>query len=51
MNTKYDLVFRIMRLFYIVFILVEMLSMEINAKTQQNIESIDYVHIIYTTKK
>ena len=43
MNTKYDLVFRIMRLFYIVFILVEMLSMEINAKTQQNIESIDYI--------
>ena len=43
MHTTPQLVFRIMRLFYIVFILVEMLSMEINAKTQQNIESIDYI--------
>lgn len=42
MNTKKDIVFRIMRLFYIVFILIETFSMEINAKTQQNRDSIDY---------
>lgn len=49
MNTKYDLVFRIMRLFYIVFILIETLSMEVNAKAQQNIDSVD--HLLSRTKE
>lgn len=49
MNTKYDLVFRIMRLFYIVFILIETLSMEVNAKAQQNIDSVD--HLLPRTKE
>lgn len=49
MNTKYDLVFRIMRLFYIVFILIETLSMEVNAKAQQSIDSVD--HLFSRTKE
>lgn len=49
MNTKYDLVFRIMRLFYIVFILIETLSMEVNAKAQQSIDSVG--HLLSRTKE